>query len=148
VMETISRALRQKLHGAEAKAGPYKSLRGIEFLDRCVEVDQSPIGRSPRSNAATYTGAFDEIRKVFATTKLARQRGFRASRFSFNAKGGRCEECRGQGFKKIAMNFLPDVFVPCPVCHGAQFNRQTLAIKYRGKSIADVLAMSVDDAVG
>ncbi|MEX2171206.1 MAG: excinuclease ABC subunit UvrA [Pirellulales bacterium] len=147
VMETLTRALSHKLHGALAKPGPYRALCGASQLDRCVEVDQSPIGRTPRSNAATYTGAFDEIRKVFATTKLARQRGYRASRFSFNAKGGRCEECRGQGFKKIEMNFLPDVFVPCPVCHGARFNRQTLAVKYREKSIADVLAMSVDTAV-
>ena len=147
VMETLTRALLHKLHGALAKPGPYRALRGVSQLDRCVEVDQSPIGRTPRSNAATYTGVFDEIRKVFATTKLARQRGYRASRFSFNAKGGRCEECQGQGFKKIAMNFLPDVFVPCPVCHGARFNRQTLAVKYRDRSIADVLAMSVDEAV-
>jgi excinuclease ABC subunit A len=146
VVDTLARALANKLNGAQTHAAPYQSLRGVAHLDRLVEVDQSPIGRTPRSNAATYTGAWDDIRAVFAGTKQARQRGYGIGRFSFNTKGGRCEECEGQGVKRIAMNFLPDLEVLCPVCHGARFNRQTLAVRYRGKSIADVLAMSVDDA--
>jgi excinuclease ABC subunit A len=147
VVDTLARALARKLNGAEAKPAPHQSLRGVSQLDRLVEVDQSPIGRTPRSNAATYTGVWDDIRRVFAGTKQARQRGFGLGRFSFNTKGGRCEECEGQGVRRIAMNFLPDLEVPCPICHGARFNQQTLAIRYRGKSIADVLAMSVDEAV-
>lgn len=147
VVETLARALARKLNGAESRPAPHQSLRGVSQLDRLVDVDQSPIGRTPRSNAATYTGIWDEIRAVFAATKQARQRGYGIGRFSFNTKGGRCEECEGQGVKRIAMNFLPDLEVPCPVCHGARFNRQTLAVRYRGKSIADVLAMSVDEAV-
>jgi excinuclease ABC subunit A len=111
-----------------------------------VEVDQSPIGRSARSNPATYTGIWDDIRRVFAGTKQARQRGYGTGRFSFNTKGGRCEACEGQGVRRISMNFLPDIEVNCPVCHGARFNRQTLSVLYRDKSIADVLAMSIADA--
>jgi excinuclease ABC subunit A len=121
-------------------------LRGVNHIDRLVEVDQSPIGRSPRSNPATYTGIWDDIRRVFAGTKQARQRGYAAGRFSFNAKGGRCEACEGQGVRRIAMNFLPDLEVVCPVCHGARFNRQTLSVHYRERSIADVLAMSIEEA--
>ena len=147
VVETLAKALARKLNGAESRPAPHQSLRGVSQLDRLVEVDQSPIGRTPRSNAATYTGVWDDIRAVFAGTKQARQRGYGIGRFSFNTKGGRCEECEGQGVRRIAMNFLPDLEVPCPVCHGARFNRQTLAVRYRGKSIADVLAMSVDEAV-
>lgn len=147
VVETLAKALARKLNGAESRPAPHQSLRGVSQLDRLVEVDQSPIGRTPRSNAATYTGVWDDIRAVYAGTKQARQRGYGIGRFSFNTKGGRCEECEGQGVRRIAMNFLPDLEVPCPVCHGARFNRQTLAVRYRGKSIADVLAMSVDEAV-
>jgi excinuclease ABC subunit A len=147
VVETLAKALARKLNGAESRPAPHQSLRGVSQLDRLVEVDQSPIGRTPRSNAATYTGVWDDIRAVFAGTKQARQRGYGIGRFSFNTKGGRCEECEGQGVRRIAMNFLPDLEVTCPVCHGARFNRQTLAIRYRGKSIADVLAMSVDETV-
>jgi excinuclease ABC subunit A len=147
VVDTLARAMARKLNGAEARPAPHQSLRGVSQLDRLVEVDQSPIGRTPRSNAATYTGIWDDIRQVFAGTKQARQSGYRIGRFSFNTKGGRCEECEGQGVKRIAMNFLPDLEVPCPVCHGARFNRQTLAVKFRDRSIADVLAMSVDEAV-
>ena len=112
-----------------------------------VEIDQSPIGRTPRSNPATYMGIFDEIRKVFADTRDARALGYKSGRFSFNVKGGRCEECRGQGQRRIEMNFLPDLYVPCPVCEGKRFNRQTLEIHYRGLSIADVLDLRVDEAV-
>ena len=131
VVDTLARALARKLNGAEARPAPHQSLRGVAQLDRLVEVDQSPIGRTPRSNPATYTGVWDDIRRVFAGTKQARQRGYGIGRFSFNTKGGRCEECEGQGVRRIAMNFLPDLEVPCPVCHGARFNRQTLAVRYR-----------------
>jgi excinuclease ABC subunit A len=147
VVDTLARALARKLNGAEVRPAPYQSLRGVAQLDRLVEVDQSVVGRSPRSNPATYTGIWDDIRAVFAGTKQARQRGYRIGRFSFNAKGGRCEECEGQGVKRIAMNFLPDLEVTCPVCHGARFNRQTLAVKFRDRSIANVLEMSVDEAL-
>ena len=147
VVDTLARALARKLNGAEARPAAHTSLRGVSQLDRLVEIDQSPIGRTARSNPATYTGVWDDIRQVFAGTKQARQRGYRIGRFSFNTKGGRCEECEGQGVKRIEMNFLPDLEVPCPVCHGARFNRQTLAVKFRDRSIADVLAMSVDEAV-
>jgi excinuclease ABC subunit A len=147
VVDTLARALARKLNDAEAKPAPHTSLRGVSQLERLVEIDQSPIGRTPRSNPATYTGVWDDIRQVFAGTKQSRQRGYRIGRFSFNTKGGRCEECEGQGVKRIEMNFLPNLEVPCPVCHGARFSRQTLAVKFRDRSIADVLAMSVDEAV-
>ncbi len=145
--ETLSRALVRRLGGIAPKPGPHASLRGVNQIAKVVTVDQSPIGRTPRSNPATYTGVFDEIRKVFAGTRDARQRGYKAGRFSFNVKGGRCEECQGQGQQKIEMNFLPDLYVTCPECEGKRFNRQTLEIRYRDQSIADVLAMSVDEAV-
>jgi excinuclease ABC subunit A len=138
--------LARKLHGAETRPAPHRSLRGANFVDRVVEVDQSPIGRSARSNAATYTGVWNDIRRVFAGTRQARQRGYGPGRFSFNAKGGRCEACEGQGARRITMNFLPDIEVTCPVCHGARFNRQTLTVKYKDRSIAEVLSMSIDDA--
>ena len=147
VLDTLARALARKLHRAGKQPGPHASLQGIKHLDRVVRVDQAPIGRSPRSNAASYTGLFDEIRKLMANTKLARQRGYTAGRFSFNVKGGRCEECQGQGAKRIEMRFLPDLFATCPACRGRRFNRQTLAVTYRGKSIADVLDLSVADAL-
>jgi excinuclease ABC subunit A len=146
IVDTLARALVRKLHGAEAKPAPHRSLRGVHHLDRLVEVDQSPIGRTPRSNPATYTGVWDDIRRVFAGTKPARQRGYGPGRFSFNAKRGRCEACAGQGIRRIEMNFLPDLEVTCPVCRGARFNRQTLAVRYRERSIADVLAMDIDGA--
>lgn len=144
--ETLARALVRRLGGLAPKPGPHKSLRGVNQIDKVIQIDQSPIGRTPRSNPATYTGVFDEIRKVFASTRDAKQRGYKSGRFSFNVKGGRCEECQGQGQRKIEMNFLPDLYVPCPVCEGKRFNRQTLEIQYRGRSIADVLDMSIDDA--
>jgi excinuclease ABC subunit A len=148
VVDTLAAALARQLHGAAARPGPYRALRGASQLQRLIHVDQAPIGRTPRSNPATYTGAFDEIRRVFAGTKYAKQHGYKTSRFSFNTKGGRCEHCQGQGVQRIEMRFLPDLFVTCPVCHGRQFNRQTLAVRYRDKSIADVLAMNVDEAAG
>jgi excinuclease ABC subunit A len=147
VNETLGRALRRKLTGEGPRPGPHTSLRGVNQIDKLIEVDQSPIGRTPRSNPATYIGAFDEIRKVFAGTREARQRGFKSGRFSFNIKGGRCDECQGYGVKRIEMNFLPDLTVTCPVCNGARFNRQTLQVRYRDKTIADVLNMSVDEAL-
>ncbi|MDX1945179.1 MAG: ATP-binding cassette domain-containing protein, partial [Pirellulaceae bacterium] len=144
VNETLAPALIRKLGGVAPKPGPYVALRGTSQIDKLVTIDQSPLGRSPRSNAATYTGAFDEIRQLFAGTKEARQLGFKANRFSFNVSGGRCEECQGQGLKRLEMNFLPDLFVPCPACEGKRFNRQTLAVRYKGLSIADVLDLSIE----
>jgi excinuclease ABC subunit A len=146
VNETLARAVARKLGMASPKAGPHASLQGVSQVDKLVEVDQSPIGRTPRSNPATYIGAYDEIRKVFITTRESRLRGYKPGRFSFNVKGGRCEECQGQGVKKIEMNFLPDLYVACPVCQGKRFNRQTLEVQYRGKNIAEVLDLRVDEA--
>jgi excinuclease ABC subunit A len=147
VVDTLARAMARKLNGAETRPAPHRGLRGVNQLHRLVEVDQSPIGRTPRSNPATYTGVWNDIRRVFAGTKQSRQRGYRSGRFSFNTKGGRCEACQGQGVRRIVMNFLPDLEVTCPVCRGARFNRQTLAVRFRERSIADVLAMSIDQAV-
>jgi excinuclease ABC subunit A len=144
--ETLARALVRRLGGLAPKPGGHTSLRGASQIDKIVVIDQSPIGRTPRSNPATYTGAFDEIRKVFAATRDAKQRGYKTGRFSFNVKGGRCEECQGQGQQKIEMNFLPDLYVPCPVCEGKRFSRQTLEIRYKDRSIADVLDMRIDEA--
>jgi excinuclease ABC subunit A len=144
--ETLARALVRRLGGIAPKPGPHTSLRGVNQIDKVVQIDQSPIGRTPRSNPATYIGVFDEIRKVFANTRDAKQRGYKAGRFSFNVKGGRCEECQGQGQRRIEMNFLPDLYVACPVCEGKRFNRQTLDIRYRDRSIADVLDMPVEEA--
>jgi len=145
---TLTRAVHRRLGNVAPEPGPHTGQPGVEKIEKLVEVSQAPIGRTPRSNAATYCGAFDEIRKVFAGTRDAKRRGYKANRFSFNVKGGRCETCQGQGMRKIEMNFLPDMYVQCETCGGARFNRQTLLIKYRGKSIADVLAMPVDEATG
>ena len=131
VVDTLAHALARKLNGSAARGGPFQALRGANKLDRLIHVDQSPIGRTPRSNPATYTGLFDEIRRVFAGTKHAKQLGYKLGRFSFNTKGGRCEACQGQGVQRIEMRFLPDLFVTCATCHGRQFNRQTLAVRYR-----------------
>jgi len=147
VNETLAKALARRLGGTGPKPGPHRSLRGASQIDKLIEIDQSPIGRTPRSNPATYCGVFDEIRRVFAGTREARQRGYKAGRFSFNVKGGRCEECQGQGIRRIEMNFLPDLIVTCPVCDGDRFNRQTLEVRYRGLSIAEVLEMRIDEAV-
>ncbi len=148
VSETLARAVQRRLTGEGPKPAEHRALRGLNQIDKFVEIDQHPIGRTPRSNPATYTGLFDEIRKAFAQTKEARLRGFKSSRFSFNVPGGRCDECQGQGVRKIDMRFLPDLFVECPVCLGRRFNEQTLAIKYRDRSIADVLDQSIDEAAG
>ncbi len=148
INETLAPALIRRLGGVAPKPGPHTALRGLGQIDKVISIDQLPLGRSPRSNAATYTGAFDEIRKVFAATKEAKQLGFKASRFSFNVAGGRCEECQGQGLKRLEMSFLPDLFVPCPACQGKRFNRQTLAVRYKGLSIADVLELPIEGAAG
>jgi len=147
INETLVRAVRREFLGAGPKAGPFRKLSGLQHLDKLIEVDQSPIGRTPRSNPATYTGLFDEIRKVFAGTREARRNGYKVGRFSFNVAGGRCEACEGQGVRKIEMNFLPDIYVPCEICGGARFNSQTLDVRYRDKSIADVLDMPISEAV-
>ena len=126
---------------------PYKSISGLEYLDKVVDVNQSPIGRTPRSNPATYTGVFSEIRTLFTKTPEAQIRGYKPGRFSFNVKGGRCETCQGGGMRVIEMNFLPDVYIECEDCQGKRFNRETLEIRYRGKSIADVLSMNINEAV-
>jgi len=147
VNEILYKALAHKLYQAKQKPGQHKEVKGIEHLDKVIEIDQSPIGRTPRSNPATYTGVFDDIRDVFARTTEAKMRGYKKGRFSFNVKGGRCEACRGDGIIKIEMHFLPDVYVPCEVCHGKRYNRETLEVKYKGKNIADVLDMTVEDAL-
>ena len=147
VNQTLLPALKRKIYGSKVRAGAHKSISGLNKIDKVIEIDQSPIGRTPRSNPATYTGVFDEIRKVFSKTKEAKIRGYENGRFSFNVKGGRCEACQGQGQKVIEMHFLPDVYVTCEVCHGKRYNAETLEIKYRGKSIADVLAMTVEEAL-
>lgn len=143
----LHKALAHKLHRAKAKPGLHKEIRGIEALEKVIDIDQSPIGRTPRSNPATYTGVFDDIRDVFASTNEAKVRGYQKGRFSFNVKGGRCEACRGDGIIKIEMHFLPDVYVPCEVCHGKRYNRETLEVTYKGKSISDILDMTVDEAL-
>ncbi|UQD53362.1 excinuclease ABC subunit UvrA [Bacillus methanolicus] len=147
INEILHKALAQKLHNAKSRPGEYKEIKGIEHLDKVIDIDQSPIGRTPRSNPATYTGVFDDIRDVFAATNEAKVRGYKKGRFSFNVKGGRCEACRGDGIIKIEMHFLPDVYVPCEVCHGKRYNRETLEVKYKGKNISEILDMTVDDAL-
>lgn len=148
VNEVLLPYLSEKLNRAKPTAVECDGIEGIEYLDKVIAIDQSAIGRTPRSNPATYTGVFGLIRDLFASTLDAKERGYTSGRFSFNVKGGRCEHCDGDGILKIAMNFLPDVYVPCEVCHGARYNRETLAVKYKGKSIADVLDMTVEEAVG
>ncbi len=148
INQTLLPALKRKLYGSKIKAGAHKQLAGTTRIDKVIEIDQSPIGRTPRSNPATYTGVFDEIRKVFAKTREAKIRGYEAGRFSFNVKGGRCEACQGQGTKCIEMHFLPDVYVNCEVCNGTRYNAETLEIHYRGKTISDVLNMTIEEALG
>jgi len=145
--ETLYPALARRLHNAKVEPHPYEVILGIEHIDKVVNIDQSPIGRTPRSNPATYTGAFTPIRELFASLPEAKVRGYRPGRFSFNVKGGRCEACQGEGMLKIEMHFLPDVYIPCEVCGGKRYNRETLQITYKGKTIADVLDMTVDEAL-
>ncbi len=147
VNEILYKILERDLNHARIKPGSYERIEGLEHLDKVIAIDQSPIGRTPRSNPATYTGVFDMIRDLFATTQEAKMRGYKKGRFSFNTKGGRCEACAGDGINKIEMHFLPDVYVPCEVCHGKRYNRETLEVKYKDKSIADVLDMSVEEAL-
>ncbi|MBY0146367.1 excinuclease ABC subunit UvrA [Neobacillus niacini] len=147
INEILLKTLSQKLNRAKTKPGEHKDIMGIENLDKVIDIDQSPIGRTPRSNPATYTGVFDDIRDLFSTTNEAKVRGYKKGRFSFNVKGGRCEACRGDGIIKIEMHFLPDVYVPCEVCHGKRYNRETLEVKYKGKSISEILDMTVETAV-
>ncbi|MGY5484860.1 excinuclease ABC subunit UvrA [Paenibacillus sp. ALE2] len=146
VNEILYKTLARDLNRARVRPGQHKEIRGLEHIEKVVEIDQSPIGRTPRSNPATYTGVFDDIRDLFSQTNEAKVRGYKKGRFSFNVKGGRCESCRGDGIIKIEMHFLPDVYVPCEVCKGKRYNRETLEVKYKGKSIADVLEMTVEDA--
>lgn len=147
INEILYKKLAQSLNRAKARPGAHKEVKGIDQLEKVIDIDQSPIGRTPRSNPATYTGVFDDIRDVFAQTNEAKVRGYKKGRFSFNVKGGRCEACRGDGIIKIEMHFLPDVYVPCEVCHGKRYNRETLEVKYKSQNISDVLEMTVDDAL-
>ncbi|MDR7871262.1 MAG: excinuclease ABC subunit UvrA [Tissierellaceae bacterium] len=147
VNEILYKSLQAKLNHAKTRPGKHKEIKGIEHLDKVIAIDQSPIGRSPRSNPATYTGVFDAIRDVFAMTNESKLRGYKKGRFSFNVKGGRCEACKGDGILKVEMHFLPDVYVPCEVCKGKRYNRETLQVKYKGKTIADVLEMTVEEGV-
>ena len=144
---TLQPLLSQKFYRSLQEPLPYKEVDGIEHIDKVVTVDQSPLGRSPRSNPATYTGVFSDIRKLFVELPESKIRGYKPGRFSFNVSGGRCEACRGNGYRTIEMNFLPDVLVPCEECHGKRYNRETLEVRYKGKSIADVLEMTVSQAV-
>jgi excinuclease ABC subunit A len=148
INEVLLKAARRHLHGGRELPGAHTRVTGLNRVDRVVEVDQSPIGRTPRSNPATYTGIFDDIRRLFTAARESKIRGYEAGRFSFNVKGGRCEACQGQGVKKIEMHFLPDVYVTCEVCKGRRYNSETLQVTYRHKTIADVLDMTVEDAVG
>ena len=147
INEVLYKNIAQQLNGATEKPGKCKTIKGLENIDKIINIDQSPIGRTPRSNPATYTGAFDLIRDIFASTNEAKMRGYEKGRFSFNVPGGRCESCSGDGVHRIEMHFLPDVFVPCEVCKGKRYNRETLEVKYKGKSIADVLDMTVEESL-
>ena len=148
VNDILLRSLAKQVHRAKTLPGRHRTITGVENVDKVVEVDQAPIGRTPRSNPATYTGVFDDVRKLFAQTQEAKVRGYQPGRFSFNVKGGRCEACSGDGTIRIEMHFLPDIYVPCEVCHGARYNRDTLEVTFRGKTIADVLDLSCEEALG
>ena len=147
VNEVLYKAVANRLHRTKQRAGAHRRITGLEQLDKIISVDQSPIGRTPRSNPATYIGLFDQIRELFSKTQEARARGYKPGRFSFNVKGGRCEVCRGDGQIKIEMHFLPDVYVPCEQCHGKRYNRETLEVRFKGKTIADVLEMPIEEAL-
>jgi excinuclease ABC subunit A len=146
INDTLAAAVARHLYGSSLQPAPYSSLEGLEHFDKIVTVDQSPIGRTPRSNPATYTGLFTPIRELFAETPTARERGYEAGRFSFNVKGGRCETCEGDGLIKVEMHFLPDVYVPCDTCHGTRYNRETLEVLYKGRNIAAALDLTVQQA--
>lgn len=147
INDTLYKLAHTELNGATtAEPAPYTSITGLEKLDKVIDIDQSPIGRTPRSNPATYTGIFTAVREIFAGTQEARSRGYKPGRFSFNVKGGRCEACQGDGVIKVEMHFLPDVYVPCDVCKGKRYNRETLEVKYKGKNIHQVLDMTIEDA--
>ena len=147
INEILYKRLVTELNGAKKVAGAHTDILGIDNLDKVIAIDQSPIGRTPRSNPATYTGVFNDIRDLFASTAEAKARGYKANRFSFNVKGGRCEACQGDGIVKIEMHFLADIYVPCDVCKGARYNRETLEVKYKGKNIYDVLEMTVEEGL-
>ncbi len=147
MIDTMYQAIARRLNGARVVPAPHESLTGLEFLDKIIDIDQSPIGRTPRSNPATYTGAFTPLREWFAGLPEAKTRGYGPGRFSFNVKGGRCEKCEGDGVLKIEMHFLPDVYVTCDVCKGKRYNRETLEVQFKGKSISDVLDMTIDEGV-
>src|SRR5213079_2691754 len=147
INEILHKAVANRLHRAKQRPGAHRRITGVEQLDKIISVDQSPIGRTPRSNPATYIGLFDQIRDLYSKTPEARTRGYKPGRFSFNVKGGRCEVCRGDGQIKIEMHFLPDVYVPCEQCHGKRYNRETLEVRFKGRTIADVLDMTVEEAV-
>jgi excinuclease ABC subunit A len=147
VDDVLRRALFRHFYKSKERPGRHQRILGMEALEKVVVIDQEPIGRTPRSNPATYTGAFDDIRKLFAATPAARVRGYKQNRFSFNVKGGRCEHCKGDGVLQLEMHFLPDVFMMCEECRGLRYNEETLAVRYHGRSIADVLAMTVDEAL-
>jgi excinuclease ABC subunit A len=147
VQQILSRALHTTLHGSRTMPGRHRRIDGMEHIDKVINIDQSPIGRTPRSNAVTYTKVFDAIRQLFASTPDAKMRGYKPGRFSFNVAGGRCETCKGDGTLKIEMHFLPDVYVPCDTCGGLRYNRDTLEVQFKGHSIADVLGMSIEEAL-
>ena len=147
INQTLLPALKRKIYGSRVKAGAHKQISGVTKVDKVIEIDQSPIGRTPRSNPATYTKLFDHIRELYSLTPEAKVRGYKPGRFSFNVRGGRCETCKGDGTIKIEMHFLPDVYVPCETCHGRRYNRETLEVRFKGKSIADVLEMSIEEAL-
>ncbi|MDR1646743.1 MAG: excinuclease ABC subunit UvrA, partial [Zoogloeaceae bacterium] len=146
INDTLYAAAARAIHGATAEPAPHDEIRGLSHFDKVIDVDQSPIGRTPRSNPATYTGLLTPIRELFAQVPEARARGYAPGRFSFNVKGGRCEACQGDGVLKVEMHFLPDIYVPCDVCHGKRYNRETLEIQYKGKNIHQILAMTVEEA--
>jgi excinuclease ABC subunit A len=146
INDTLYAITANQLNGAAHETAPYEAIEGVEYFDKVVSVDQAPIGRTPRSNPATYTGLFTPIRDLFAGTVQARERGYEPGRFSFNVKGGRCEACQGDGMIKVEMHFLPDIYVPCDVCHGKRYNRETLEVQYKGRNIHEVLQMTVEEA--
>ncbi|NLM04276.1 MAG: ATP-binding cassette domain-containing protein, partial [Clostridiales bacterium] len=147
INEILYKKVAQELYRSKVRPGAHDEIKGLENIDKVVEIDQSPIGRTPRSNPATYTGVFDHIRDVFAETPYAKMRGYKKGRFSFNIAGGRCEACKGDGILRIEMHFLSDVYVPCEVCKGKRYNRETLEVKYKGKTISDILEMNVEEAL-